>query len=114
MTSDELLQLAQTHFKTAEDLLVELARIPSVTPPSDTRLIARFVFDRLKSLSGVTCEIVSEVQPIDNVRQTSKMEQFFSQAGTGVTGFSLWLHSKKSSGFKTRWWLKSAEPVGRS
>lgn len=48
------------------------------------------------------------------VRQTSKMEQFFSQAGTGVTGFSLWLHSKKSSGFKTRWWLKSAEPVGRS
>ena len=46
--------------------------------------------------------------------QTSKMERFFSQIGTGVTGSSLWLHSKEGSGLKTRGWLKSAEPVGRS
>lgn len=46
--------------------------------------------------------------------QTSKMERFFSQIGTEVTGSSLWLHSKEGSGLKTRGWLKSAEPVGRS
>ena len=48
------------------------------------------------------------------VLQTSKMERFFSQIGTEVTGSSLWLHSKEGSGLKTRGWLKSAEPVGRS
>ena len=48
------------------------------------------------------------------VLQTPKMERFFSQIGTGVTGSSLWLHSKEGSGLKTRGWLKSAEPVGRS
>lgn len=39
---------------------------------------------------------------------------FSAQIGTGVTGSSLWLHSKEGSGLKTRGWLKSAEPVGRS
>ena len=49
-----------------------------------------------------------------SVRQTSKMERFFSQTGTGVSGSSPWLHSREGSGLSTRGWLKSAEPVGRS
>ena len=58
--------------------------------------------------------IASRIRGQQEVLQTSKMERFFSQIGTGVTGSSLWLHSKEGSGLKTRGWLKSAEPVGRS
>ena len=55
-----------------------------------------------------------EARVVAELRQTSKMERFFSQTGTGVSGSSPWLHSREGSGLSTRGWLKSAEPVGRS
>lgn len=44
------------------------------------------------------------------LRQTSKMERFFSQPGTGVICSSLWLHSKEGSGLKTRGGLIQRSP----
>ena len=73
----------------------------------DAAYIAKLYF-----VPGTTYVYIKSQQ--QQLLQTSKMERFFSQIGTGVTGSSLWLHSKEGSGLKTRGWLKSAEPVGRS
>lgn len=47
--------------------LIDLARIPSVTPPSDTQAIVEYVATSLSDLPDVAVKIYSEVNPIFNV-----------------------------------------------
>ena len=48
------------------------------------------------------------------MRQTPRMEQNFSQAGTVQIGFTSWLHYMGGIGFSIRGWHKSVKAVGRN
>ena len=57
-------------FSRVEARLAELAKIPSVTPPSDTKDIVKYVANSLTGIDGVTVKVLSEVEPIQNLVAT--------------------------------------------
>lgn len=47
--------------------LINLAKINSVTPPSDTRDIVRYTKELLSEIPGIKLQTVEEISPIDNI-----------------------------------------------
>lgn len=61
------LDSVKDRFPQVQKRLIDLARIPSVTPPSDTKTIAEYVAATLSDIPGVAVSVLSEVNPIVNV-----------------------------------------------
>lgn len=61
------LDSVKDRFPQVEKRLIDLARIPSVTPPSDTKTITEYVASTLSDIPGVAVSVLSEVNPIVNV-----------------------------------------------
>ena len=55
------------HLAHLRETLLGLSKIDSVTPPSDTREIVRFVAEQLRGLNNVDFKIYSEKAPIENI-----------------------------------------------
>lgn len=72
MNTQELRNLSRSKFADTETLARDLAKIPSTTPPSDTREIIDFVNWNLEGIPGVDIEIKTEVEPIANLIATVK------------------------------------------
>ncbi len=75
MDKQELLSLAKQNYREVEAILVELARIPSTTPPSDTRAIVDYVHSLMKRQPAVETQILTEEPPICNLLAVVKSQK---------------------------------------